>query len=823
MKLHKFFAFVVVIALLSGLMASSVRVKDVQAADLLAPPMDVHASKTPQMCFALDVVFLIDQSGSMSGATPNDPLGQRFNAPRYALDWLANNRLGMCKNAVHRIGVISFGTEAVVDLPMTNIEPVDQNHWNGIRPGLENQIQERNMNATNPLFAFIEAKKMLDSAPALGNEFRKRAIVLLTDGQPCVPGIGCSLDRNDPVNIRYMQQFVDQIRTDFGFSDRLRSTDEALKQVVLTYGSLADAPEQEINSIFAANKMTPGDLFESTYIYIIAMNSDEPYLETVGDTFRSIVGDYGGQLIDLEQNLNEVPRQFNQILSWLSGVTPVITGCGSLPVDPYLSGAMLDVFKSAQGLEVEIKYKGKSLKAGKGDTDFFGMTQYSEYGAVEHYRFNKPPAGLWDIYCAANDDDVKAAFIPFSATVMQVEPTDAVPQYDVPGASSDPNYPYYLKYKILDREKELTLDLDPEFPIEMKATITDPQGGITVIPMEFGGEGNWQSSQAIPVNLLGNYSVEVVGNAPCVSDPNRPNRCPTPMFEVFRDQEGQYHTASVDIFKLIILSPVEGETLPLHGKLISQKLAEQAVSLRLQLVDKNDQPIAYNDILVGDPREAFQSNLTAGEDTAPILLSPDPNDPSVFIGSTSEPFVKGDQEIQVEILPDKYDHEKYRPYNPTLSVSFTRADPLLQNPIFYRVLGWIFGLILLAIVIRVVICRLNPVRGGLTATNGGQSVSIPVYTGSCKSVLTPSRVPGLRTIGVQKMIVSNLPPQGKARRIKIVSYLSKGKREQPLSDAEYAPGSTININDWQVIYKNGQPAKVAPPRRVAPRPKARPR
>ena len=45
-------------------------------------------------CYSLDVIFIVDQSGSMSGdagAAPNDPIGSRFEAPRYAMDWLANN------------------------------------------------------------------------------------------------------------------------------------------------------------------------------------------------------------------------------------------------------------------------------------------------------------------------------------------------------------------------------------------------------------------------------------------------------------------------------------------------------------------------------------------------------------------------------------------------------------------------------------------------------------------------------------------------------------------------------------------------------------
>lgn len=791
------------------------------AKTLASPAQESETTKTPQMCFALDVVFVIDQSGSMTGKTPNDPLGQRFNAPRYALDWLANNRLGMCPDTVHRIGVVSFGSDAVIDLPLTRIEPMDQDHWNKIRPGLESQIQEHDMNATHPILGFLKAKEILDGAPPLANEFRKRAIVFLTDGQPCVPGVGCSLDRDDPVNKAYIEKFLMQIRTDFHFSERLRKTDEALRQVMLTYGSLVDTPEGEINKIFADNEITAEDLFGSTYLYIIAMNSNEPYLETVGDSFRDITTEYGGELIDLEQNLNEVPRQFNQILSWLSGVTPVITGCGSLPVDPYLSGAILDVFKSAQGLEVEIQFEGKALKAGQGDSEFFGMAQYSEYGAVEHYRFNQPPAGLWNIFCAANDDDIKAAFIPFKATVTQIEPAEVVPQYNVGDAISDPGFPYYLKYRIIDRENHLTLDLNEEYPISMKATITDPSGGVSVLDMEFQGEGNWSSVQPIPVNLLGDYQIEMVGTAPCVDDPTRPNRCPDSTFEVFHDSEGKYSTAAVDIFNIVVQTPQDGDKLALHGKLLPDKLAPQPLSVRLQIQDQSGNPLSYDQVISGNPDEAFVVTITAGAQVIPMALQVDENDPSTFIGQSMEPFIKGDQEIRVELPAGHYQHEKYRPYNTPVTIKFSRGDPLFQNPIFYRVMSWILALVLLVVVIRVVICRMNPVRGSISAMKGGQSVTIPVYTGSCKVVLNASRTPGVRTIGLQRMVITNLGAQGRARRIRVICQGAKGKREIALSDAEYGAIAPVTVNEWSLVYKSGLPAKPATPRITRPRPGAR--
>ena len=90
-------------------------------------------------CYALDVVYIIDQSGSMK---ENDPLGNRYYGTQYSLDWLANNHLGLCPEAVHRMGVISFGTTVEVSLPLSEIRPGSQQEWDTKSEQLKNRIDQ---------------------------------------------------------------------------------------------------------------------------------------------------------------------------------------------------------------------------------------------------------------------------------------------------------------------------------------------------------------------------------------------------------------------------------------------------------------------------------------------------------------------------------------------------------------------------------------------------------------------------------------------------------------------------------------------------------
>ena len=74
-------------------------------------------SESSPTCYPLDVIFIIDQSDSMSGiysGQPNDPIENRTYAPQWTVDWLADNALDQCEDSIHRITVISFGNDCCV-------------------------------------------------------------------------------------------------------------------------------------------------------------------------------------------------------------------------------------------------------------------------------------------------------------------------------------------------------------------------------------------------------------------------------------------------------------------------------------------------------------------------------------------------------------------------------------------------------------------------------------------------------------------------------------------------------------------------------------
>jgi len=769
--------------------------------------MALDASQNAPDCYSLDIVFLIDQSLSMSRlANPNDPLGQRFNAPRYALDWLANNRLSrlaLCPDAVHRIGVISFGSEVIVDLPLTPIEPDTQLEWNNILSGLEDQIEERDLGGTNPLKAFASAKEMLDDTVRLGPLPRKRAVVMLTDGQPCITE-ECD-DESGDFYKSYMETLVKQVNDDFLFSTAVLERDQAVHEAGVQYGGLDKIPEVERNRILVDYPISDDELYNSTYVWVIAMNDAYPYLDSIGRDFETIATSHNGGLIDLEQNLLEIPKVFNQIMSSLVEIKPTLLGCGNLAVDPYLSGVVLDIYKAANGLEVEIGYDDKHLKNGSGDTDYFGLAQYSQYGAVEHYRFTNPPAGLWEIVCS-DPNGAEVSYMPFNAQTQMVEPSGILPQYDLEDKTYDPLHKFYLKFKIIDQTDAKPLNLDPAYPLDMKATISSPDGTQTVLAFEFEGGGIWASQEPLPVNNQGVYQVDLTGNAPCVVDPDKPEHCEAPTIEVIPSTLGQYEVGDISLFQISVLEPENGDVIPLHGKLLPDWLEVQPLLVETQLVDLEGKPINTSEVLLGSPDQALTAVLTIGEEQFTVVMVPDPTDASRFTARFDVPAVLGEHTLKIT-MGDVYNFNDYRPEENPISITFARNDPLLRNPLFYRALLALLILVLTGMALYLIWLRTFPLLGSLTFVKrdgeGEKTAVISLGRRRRKLVLKRKAIPSDLKSDFKTIEAINQPAQGKApsARTKIKVALNGG------SLSSLIDGQLTTKNGWQVTYAWGQPSK----------------
>ncbi len=148
-----------------------------------------------------DVVFLIDQSGSMGGSTvhptANDPDKRRFEVARFAIDFLAQMRYTYVKQSNStwdaRVSVIYFGSLAdrvqSIRRPIENlvIAPDSPDQWTSPWAQVEPRLapSEINLGDTDFRLAFDQARlqfeRMQQERP---NQRRVRSIILVTDGAP---------------------------------------------------------------------------------------------------------------------------------------------------------------------------------------------------------------------------------------------------------------------------------------------------------------------------------------------------------------------------------------------------------------------------------------------------------------------------------------------------------------------------------------------------------------------------------------------------------------------------------------------------------------
>lgn len=158
------------------------------------------AQNTPP-CDQLEVVFVVDQSGSMRGApidhpVPNDPNGLRFYAPLHAVRWMGNDfvnanglRLPSRPVITYHVALVDFGDAARVRLPWTTIAPADEQSWRNLEVQLSQTLApfDFSLGNTNVLEAIRVARDLFDQRAPARNGCPRRMLMLLTDGMPYVP------------------------------------------------------------------------------------------------------------------------------------------------------------------------------------------------------------------------------------------------------------------------------------------------------------------------------------------------------------------------------------------------------------------------------------------------------------------------------------------------------------------------------------------------------------------------------------------------------------------------------------------------------------
>lgn len=179
---HTFGALLVALGLLAALLALAIQPVQAQQGQLTG----------------LDLVFVIDQSGSMGGLSygsadhplPNDPNDLRFEGVQELVDRLGSYRLNYYPGSDKKFqtAVVYFGSTTEVIVPATIIDPDTADQWEPLRLRLTNDLSadafRRNLGSTNHIGALQQAKSILQQMERTWQGGRHtQAIFMLTDGE----------------------------------------------------------------------------------------------------------------------------------------------------------------------------------------------------------------------------------------------------------------------------------------------------------------------------------------------------------------------------------------------------------------------------------------------------------------------------------------------------------------------------------------------------------------------------------------------------------------------------------------------------------------
>lgn len=514
----------------------------------------------------LDLVFLIDQSGSMSGKywaeksdgsqvwieTPNDPFAQRINSVLYIIGYLGIDNLHYLDYSTHRIGVVSFGNNAQIDLPLTHFkgggESITQELMERRRNDMQSQVQPLKLGGTDFIAAFEMAKTLFEQAPPLPGP-RARAIILLTDGLP------------DKI---YIQAYFDE-----------------LKELV-------------------ENSFPPAPAFKSTeryHIWVVAM--DDPgtdYWKTAGDYWVGIVG--ADHTRKLPQNKNEVPAILTEIMEKIfdscplkpSGTpdpqdkSPCALDEGAFAMPPYMDGVIFHIFKSSPDAVVTIlRPDGTPVEC-----DDPGVECQQNGELNQSIIVDDPMPGMW----SWSKDPQSKANVNFQPLLSTIK------------IESSTSQPHLLEQVnlicIIQNGQEQTVLIDPtRYPPRFQARLTRPDGTVTEVGIEPRPEGA-VSQEPILLTQTGLYTVQVTG---FVTDDSKRE------FQMFEAQK----TFQVGDTRPVLDSPAATSLyLPFHSIEVVYRLSGVQTGQTITIAP--GVPLSLKLTIVSEAGEQQEYNLERQED-----------------------------------------------------------------------------------------------------------------------------------------------------------------------------------------------------------------
>jgi len=770
--LQKIFRYLTSFFLVCNLMVTFSRASALSVPAIAA----VHQQAEQKLsCANLDVIFIVDQSDSMSRpGVGSDPLENRTNAIKAMIDLLVDLAVDQCPDSSYRVAVVSFGDKgkARVDLPLSNISPDDFKQGQELRAELVKKINADQLGQTYPLEGFEKAYRIFRDASKYGDEPRKKVILFLTDGIPCTGNNAACLGTGDP--IAAANEVSNSVNNWFPFRPELLKAENCLAGLRTQYPD-GNYPPEKVNQCL---KDIPEDkraayYDQSTYIYTILLKSDLSYPAGLLEIFEKMSQDHAGRMVELKRNRSEIPSTMRQILSELEGVRPNLLNCGNpFAVNPYLKRLKVTAYNISPENKIVLSYvdaEGRShqIQGGVGDSGFTLAEPYYTYGVNERYVFEYPYPGQWQV-SAENCEGVDIYIEPIALNDFQnYQPNlpDELPEYDIPPYYSV-DEPYYLEYQMKAGNRIIEQAPQAIFAINAQVQVTAPNGQQYTIPMRYDpARKKFVATQPLQLPVEGTYKMVLTGTTKrhegdIAVPPNQSDaQVFTSTYELFHF-ENEFKVFPVTPFVLQAVSPTpNARVYHVHQTILhGWSLKVSPLPVRVRLATRDGQPFSSWQEVFIDDNNAITAVLSteSGQTSQVITLQPDPNAPGEYIGEIPGFEVLGPQTLTYRVNMQTV-ARTYRPDRQILEVPIERADGLFHAKGFYIALFWLIIASIITLIVYNILIRTNKVTGSLIFVDGSEILAeFGLYNGTNFRVIKGKELAPYPQFSLKRMKVYNL-------------------------------------------------------------------
>lgn len=504
--LPRFLVGIIIALLIFG----SAPLKNANALSAMINNIHENALANETNCIPLDLVFVIDQSDNTLITA------EHLLDIKATLADLTNIILNYCKNVTHRVAIVSYGTLAEVNVPLSLINPMDDIQAQIIPQTLAFHLKKTKMGDANPLVGLRVASEILDNAPPYDSDKRKRVIIFVTGSVPCVNCSGASNMAD------YLRQFKLEISQMLPFGASLL----ARENCIISQGKVGEIQTVKDDLITQCyNNFQVGSLEYQTSTYIDSISFIQGQTDSVvlNDVFSEISIAHAGRFIDLNLSKENLSKTLRNIIEQLSGVTIPPLGCNNFIVNPYLQRIHFTFYKISPETRVSLSFTDENgnrhtlMNGLSTNSDGFGsnVADYYSLGANESYTIDNPVPGIWQV-----SSDTCTGFEVFMEPPQQLElsklslsQANKTFQYNSNDLEPyfDKNSPIYIHFQLIISTYEY-LKINPSFPIEVQAIVTNPNGQVVTHRMLWDGSSkSFVSDKPLETPIVGTYAVQIIG------------------------------------------------------------------------------------------------------------------------------------------------------------------------------------------------------------------------------------------------------------------------------------------------------------------------